>query len=367
MNKEDLLIDELLESYKETLSRDKRKEVELRRKVLINEIKESSPAKLLKRIEQEVTSEDASHINEADNDLLIFTGIDIDDLLVHWLENGECLIEGYLFRGAGPKAERLLFEILDSRFTDGHYFAIEYLAWCKSDRAVQQFVQWKKEPPGWSRNFQVPDSQFSICAGWEIDENNQKRMLYSEKCFALDIAFFETDPSNAVTCPLCQRPLLHLQLEKGILDDAIPEGAGFDTLRIPLCNICCRFDYGSMSVLRDGKLNLDLENLYKEDVPKWIKQSPILCGDLILKREAEPRDAYFAAAEWSKYKHTQLGGYPTWIQNPEHLICTTCRRSMFFILQFEEEETFNDSAEDTYYVFLCTFCKDRFYVTQQFT
>lgn len=82
-------------------------------------------------------------------------------------------------------------------------------------------------------------------------------MLYSEKCYAMDIAFFETDPASTMACPLCQRPILYLQLEQGILNDIIPETAGFEVLRLPFCNLCCRFDYASMSVLQEGKLFVD--------------------------------------------------------------------------------------------------------------
>lgn len=158
MNKEDLLIDELIETYARTLLRSERKDIESRRLVLFTEIAESCPARLLKRIEREVESEHASHINELVNDLLIFTKIDIDSLLVHWLEHDEVTPESFLFRGAGPKAERALFEILNTEFWNGHYFALESLAWCRSKQAVQQFVQWKNNPPTWSKNFHFPVS-----------------------------------------------------------------------------------------------------------------------------------------------------------------------------------------------------------------
>lgn len=367
MNKEDSLIDELLETYKEYIPRSERVEVEERRKVLLSQLESSHPAKLLDRIKLEVRSKDAYYIKDLANDILLYSQINIDDLLVDWMENGAMCVSSHLFRDAGPKASEALFKQIENNDSKLEFSCVTHLAWLDDKRAVKQFALWKNQPPHWSKEYYLPIDQFSRFAGWELDENSEKRMLYSTKCFALDVAFLETDPADAEACHLCQRPLLHLQIPAGFLDEVIPEAFGFEILRIPFCNICCRYEYGSMSVLQDGKLVLDLENLYKADVPKWMKKSPKLYGDIILKRETQSRDPLFAVEDGAKYKQSQVGGFPTWVQDPEYLKCPTCKQLMFFILQFTEEEIFDRPGEDTFYVFFCTFCKDRFYVTQQFT
>ncbi len=361
---ENSLIDELISSYENNNNRDEWLAREERRVELFKQLKPSAHRKIIESIRKEILDDQGSPI-EIVNDLLVFTDIDIDDLLVFWYEETESPMEGYLFRGAGVRTEKLLLETIN-KFPENLDSAIELYAWCKSNDAFNHFVEWKTKPPKGSKSLLAPFDYYTTLAGWELNEHNQKRLLFSPVCHALDIALFETDPSTIAKCLLCDRPMLRLQLVPNVIADVIPD-ASEETIHLPFCNLCCRFDLGSMSVLKDGMMEIDTENIYKDTVPDWIKEDDILCGDLILKTNAQPRDPYFAASPWCKYRHSQLGGFPTWIQDPEFLECPTCTRRMFFFMQFQEEEVFPDQRDATFHFFFCTQCKDRFYVNQQFT
>lgn len=362
---ENSLIDELIASYENNNNREEWLAREERRVELFKQLKPSAHRKLNEAIEKQIVDDNYS-MNEMLNDLLIFTDFNIDSLLKFWIENGEVNLSGYLFRGAESQTEELLFKLINDDFSDRTIFALEYLPWCNSSKAFNQFVEWKKRPPKWSKRLNAPIEDYPEVAGWELDDKYNKRLLYSQLCHALNIAFIQTDESTSDKCPLCDRPLIRLQLVPYAVAELI-QGFGIETIHMPFCNLCSRFDLGSMSVLKDGMMKIDTENIYKDTVPDWIKEDDNLSGDLILKKDAQSRDPYFAAPEWSKYRHSQLGGFPTWIQHPEHQKCPTCSKRMFFFLQFQEEEVFADQRDATFHFFYCTLCKDRFYVNQQFT
>lgn len=364
---ENSIIDELIASYENNNNRDEWQAREERRVELFKLLQPSAYRKLNEAIKQQIVDGSYS-MNEMLNDLLIFTDFNIDSLLKFWLENSEVNLSSYLFRGAGRQTEELLFEIFNEDFSDNTLLALEYLPWCSSDNALNQFVEWKKRPPKWNRRLHAPIEEYPEVAGWELDDNNDKRLLYSPLCHALNIAFIPTDELTSDKCPLCARPFIRLQLVPNVIADVIPGAAANGTVYMPFCNLCCRFNLGSISVLKDGKIKIDTENIYKDTVPDWIKEDNKLSGDLILKKDAQSRDPYFAAPEGSKYRHSQLGGFPTWIQHPKHQKCPTCTKRMFFFMQYEEEEeVFSDYRIATFHFFFCTQCKDRFYVKQQFT
>ncbi|MCW5823083.1 MAG: hypothetical protein KIT34_09790 [Cyanobacteria bacterium TGS_CYA1] len=366
MNNDISIIEELIASYQPINDREKRLTVEERREQLFKRIPTDLYAKLNQAIRQEISASNFN-IQELLNDLLIFTEIKIDDLLLFWLETLDSNLYGFLFRDASDETEDKLFSVFSSNFSDENLYLLEYLPWCKSQRAFEQFVEWKKNPPNWNKRLHIPIHQYTEIAGWELDEYNQKRLLFSPICYELDIDYRRFSSSENSKCPLCLRSLLHLQLTPTAIAEIVPGSLFKSHVQLPFCNLCCRFNFGSLSLLKDEKVKIDTRNIYKGEVPDWIKKEKELVGNLVLKTERKVRNPYFAAPMWSKYKHSQLGGFPTWIQNPDYLRCPTCNQKMFFFMQFQEEEVFSDQYDGTFHFFLCTKCKDRFYVKQQFT
>ena len=71
--------------------------------------------------------------------------------------------------------------------------------------------------------------------------------------------------------------------------------------------------------------------------------------------EMEPRSPHFADGWTSDAPLSQVGGLPSWIQDPEYPSCPKCQRRMKFFGQISNEEI-EDYSEGIYYMFLCSDC-----------
>lgn len=365
MSDSDSLVERLLGTYG-YLERDERKENEALQENLIQRIVETDYQSLESKLKQLISTKKIVNVDlalDVIGDLLTYAKIDINPYLVLFFEVAKEYLPGSLFRAANAETKRLLKTRLD---TDNHH-ALSALAWCADEFAANQFFRWKMKPPiWWQPEVHMEIDSCTYDAGWELDDFGGVRLLYSPNCFGIDAALMrETDENSAEACTICQRPLYRIKIESGLLNEILPVKADFQALTIPFCDLCCRWE--TLSKLEGDKVEVDFENLYNEDVPKWIKKWDKLGGTFILKRDSQARNPFFAVDQMMlRYKRSQLGGHPTWIQNPEYPKCVSCKKSMYFIMQLEGEEVFPENNDMTYYVFFCTECKDRFTVTQQF-
>ncbi|WP_342533816.1 hypothetical protein MKY08_15750 [Lysinibacillus sp. FSL M8-0337] len=107
---------------------------------------------------------------------------------------------------------------------------------------------------------------------------------------------------------------------------------------------------------------MELDN---DGVPVWSRynQKPAYLPEIeelnssieIIPRLAlahEPQSPYYAALCTMSQLNSQIGGYPSWVQDPTYPLCPCCEQRMRFIGQIDYAD-FDEYAEGIFYMFVC--------------
>ena len=226
------------------------------------------------------------------------------------------------------------------------------LAWIGTENVIDFFVSSSKEKPNWTKNLYFLPISYAGIAGWTIDKNNQKRSLVNSNVISLtsDSELFdeekelETFKERKDECQFCKNKLTTcFELEMNS-DNYKTE---FST-----CLLCSCYNPFFMIVGENGKSSWHEKNEKWKHLTNDNKLEPIETN--IFQISTEKRKPEYVISQFVSISKSQIGGFPTWVQNFEYLDCPDCNQKMNYIGQIDMEDL-ND--EGIYYFHHCTDCK----------
>ncbi|MFJ7405023.1 MULTISPECIES: DUF1963 domain-containing protein [unclassified Lysinibacillus] len=301
--------------------------------------------------------------------LVCYRDDNISDALPELIERG-LFDNPILFKDASQGIRNLLLEQVKWD-DDNRNHLLLVLGWIGDTVVTEQFREWHMQPPTWSEQLFVTPETYALDGGWELTPDGERRDLINHLCYAIRQADQQLDnlnedhhahflESSHSTCPWCNRKLTKL------MDVATTHPAlkylhlQMENLQVITCDVC-----GSFSTIY-----MELDN---HGVPVWSRhnQEPDYLPDIDdLSSEAEtvpslvlshePQSPYYAAVWTMSQLDSQIGGHPSWVQEPEYPLCPCCERRMQFIGQIDYAD-FDKYAEGIFYMFICP--KDRMTAT----
>ena len=334
-----------------------------------------APAKPIDQIYTELTGEQAAALaayacaligseqEEDAQDIIVclsaYTEVCLEEALLGLIGCGS-LWESSAFRRATPAVrDELLAQVeVDA---DNRRDIVMALAWIGDSVVVERFGEWRSEPPKWRKDVYGRPVDCSREAGWELDQEGQRRELFIESCVALEQGTSEENGSFQVAspideeCPCCGSRLTALldfaPAACGLVDTpALPE-----RLQIITCEACSDSPgsiYGRLDELGAGHWHTKNADIEAPDAGSELP-TPLTVNSLVLGAQ---RSAFHATSESHPTSFSQLGGHPTWVHDNAYPRCPDCDETMLFIAQVQRSEI-QDDADGFFYGFLCAGCR----------
>lgn len=315
------------------------------------------------RLETMIESGDESQTTVVESilsDLLLYAPFDLDPLISKLISITEFV--GYsILRGGARYTKEELYRQLPTNPN----FALIGLAWVGDEETVDQFSKWRAASPIWAEKLHCPAYQYSYEAGWELTPDNRKRELFFRTCFGLRRSpptESAVDPSEK--CASCHRALFYLNVKSVLLETAFRIPVPSAELIIPFCDLCTRISETVLEIQPSGPAKISVENLTTTQVPDWFFSADDAGGSLDVLLDEDARDPFYAAQSFSRSTCSQLGGFPTWLQDAEYPRCETCMRTMNFLMQIDSDE-FEELYPGTFYFFKCDVCTAKLSLLKQ--
>jgi len=159
-------------------------------------------------------------------------------------------------------------------------------------------------------------------------------------------------PSKCGWCSRTLTVLLDLDLSHQTLSFFDISGT---RLRISTCDVCTCYGTIFTEVDWDGCSEWSTQNQKPQYLPGDSENWERLPSRRLVLSKSE-RGVYNAADWRIPISRSQIGGYPTWIQDAEYPKCPVCSRRMRFVAQIAREDL-EEHGEGAYYMFLCQSCK----------
>ncbi|WP_342565388.1 DUF1963 domain-containing protein [Paenibacillus sp. FSL R7-0345] len=273
---------------------------------------------------------------------------------------------GFLYKDAPADIRDLLLEQVD---TDAEHrnFLLLALSWIGDEVVVQRFRDWREQAPDWADELYAAPEKYANEAGWELTAEGERRDLFYRNNYAVEnpppssAAVYPDEPAGSFLsesghrCEWCGNPLtmlMDIHAEHTAVKRLPVIG---QRLQVQTCIICSCYgpvymELDSMHGARWSAFNQKPDYLPESD-PNEESREYLSAGKQFRIAE-KPRNTYYAA-EWTLEPWaSQLGGYPTWIQDAEYPVCPCCSQSMHFIGQLDWEAV-EKYGEGIYYMFLC--------------
>lgn len=293
-------------------------------------------------------------------ELVAFKNTDLTKLHEFMLENSE-YFPGMLFKNAKSHIVKDLLQRLNEDVKNRNLI-LQALAWAGDENVVAKFFEWSSSPPSWGNEFYCPVSKLSQDAGWIINHTKKKKKLFLEKCYPLLLNENMKNASDVpvctpseISCKWCNGKLTNLFIFD--LNNPIFEFLPFEgnKLTIATCEVCVTWvNPIFMEVSNAGEVSWSICN---EKIDK-ISLDPLNYMRMPMNKlymSKEPRAVDYAA-NWSlPTTFSQIGGMPTWIQDPAYPDCPKCKNTMVFIAQIAKED-FKTNDEGMYYNHICFTC-----------
>jgi hypothetical protein len=274
----------------------------------------------------------------------------------------EMFYPGELYRGADAAARDQLIELVEQDHKNRNHLLIA-LAWIGDETVQQRFAEWQQSPPEWSSSLHVPPSDYTLEAGWFLTKARQRQNVYSNECYELiespsGAASNEDEPVQVITphpgkCGWCGRQLVCL-FDFNLSDSRLNFlGLSGLRLRIAMCERCTCFapiftEFDTQGNLRWSSENQPLSFNGNEDDGWTLPQQQLVLGN--------PRRTPFEAHPFVLEEGaSQIGGYPSWLQDAEYPKCPKCSQPMLFVGQVQTSDL-GEPAEGVTYAFLCSDC-----------
>jgi hypothetical protein len=237
------------------------------------------------------------------------------------------------------------------------------LAWIGDEVVQNAFAEWRRNPPAWTEELHVAPHEYAVQAGWELMASGARRDLFHPMAFPL----VRPDDPTAVdgpvkvgfecpeSCGWCRQQLTALP-DLDLSSPALrPLGFVGTRLRMMTCHACTCFGPVFTDVDFDGAAKWSRANTRPGFLPDH--SSAWDCfpeGRLLLS--AEPRH-FLESASWllPGVSGSQIGGYPTWIQDAEYFDCPSCSQQMPFVGQIDFGDC-TQCGEGIYHMFCCRNC-----------
>ncbi len=225
------------------------------------------------------------------------------------------------------------------------------LAWIRSDSVKRDFSLWADKRPEWAHAVRWDLAKIPRYAGWEVDKDGATRELMTPHCHLLLPS--EEQESGDVPCriplnqqcPKCRSAMSWL-FDFSLLPSAVLQPFGNAPTKVLCCFHCSVFEPFYASYLNPGD-------------PVYLHSGCSHFDDLAdyppsMRRLADKVVSPFSLAGCFPVEDTTaLGGIPAWVQQPDFLLCHSCKRSMKFLAQFDGSGM---KEEGTFYSFYCPDC-----------
>jgi hypothetical protein len=315
----------------------------------------------------------ANHTPEADDaaleiakELAAFTDADLSQIQEALLAAEE-YYPAHLFRGASPRIARSLIARLGRRgegeTSPGRFnLMLQAMAWAGTDEVACAFAGWRAHSPEWRAQLYIPPENYAHCAGWELDAAGGARKLFLHKCYPLlartdgmAVGPVSTALELPEACQWCGRPLTALFAFD--LDDQRLACIPFRGRRLTIatCLLCTAFcDRLYMRAGPDGETRWHAGSRIPDNLPKdgngWQTLPANRLG--ISDKARLPHHA----VDWClPTTFSQVGGLPSWIQEPAYRRCPECRKAFVFVAQLAVEDV-DAWGEGIYYALMCPDC-----------
>lgn len=300
--------------------------------------------------------------------LVCYRDDNISDVLPELIEC-ELFYNPILFKNASQDIRDQILERVEFD-EDNRNHLLLVLGWIGDTVVIDQVREWQTQQPKWAEQLFVPPEHYTLDGGWELTPDGVRRDLVNHICYAIRQAEQQNDDlyeehyarfleTSLSTCPWCKRKLTKL------MDVATTHPAlqyldlPMENLQLVTCDSCGGYN----------KIYMELDNL---GVPVWSRynQEPEYLPDLddvnstetpaSLVLSSEPQSPFYAAVWTLSQLDSQIGGHPSWVQDPEYPVCPCCERRMQFIGQIDYAD-FDEYGEGIFYMFICP--KDRITAT----
>jgi hypothetical protein len=290
---------------------------------------------------------------------------EIENILLHLslFSSGECLKDLYpkliekqlfyppeIYKHADSNiADKLIQFIESGKYNNNHLLIC--LAWIGTKNVIDFFVYSSNKKPKWTKNLYVLPIDYADQAGWVIDKNGEKRMLINrnikvlknttglnEKPFGLS-TFIQLEEK----CPFCN----------GNLTKVFSTQLKNKTVEFATCMLCNCYNPVFMNINKDGKSSWHEKNIRWEHLDDSMEMEPI--KENTLRITDENRNPEYTISQFIEISKSQIGGFPTWIQDAEYLNCPNCGYKMDFIGQIDMEDV-KEYGEGIYYFQYCKSC-----------
>ena len=288
--------------------------------------------------------------------LAAFTQANLNAYFREWLSYDDLDNDSYMpfHRAPTDVRDRLLERVEDD--AENRNCILQCLAWIGDDVVVERFAHWRNSPPPWRSSLYIEPEEYAHEAGWELTAEDQRRNLYFPQCFHLEMkstgsceALRVVDERND-TCPNCALPLTNL-FDVDLKATGLSDNGSF---RVVTCECCTAYStiFGYMD--SKGNAHLSAKNIppawLPDDVSEW-RRLPVNS-----MRQGNLRSPLFAADPFLPVSFSQLGGYPTWIQDAEYPLCPQCSHTMMFLAQLDYADI-EQYGEGIIYAFICPECR----------
>lgn len=227
------------------------------------------------------------------------------------------------------------------------------LAWIGTPNVMDFFVAASLHKPDWTKELYVLPKEYADQAGWIIHEDKRKRSLINRDVVVFARQNFddgneiqsETFVERTEVCKFCGNNLTTV-FKTVIEASPIP----FST-----CLLCAGYEPFYLRVdneddIRWHDANKKWEHFDKHDMQiEKIRENTLV----ITNEERRPE---FTISQFVAISKSQIGGYPTWVQDADYLNCPDCHQKMQYIGQVDMEDV-EDYNEGIYYFHYCEKCR----------
>jgi hypothetical protein len=332
---------------------------------LYEKLTEPEVSRLIQHVLDNMGSSDNEAASEIAKELAAFTDADLTQIQRASL-NINKYYPGYIFRGASSNTASELIDRLGPATERQHdtvkvSHILEALAWAGTNNVLSKFAEWREQPPHWRSLLYIPPEHYAHCAAWELEGSSQMRKLFLGKCYPLiksegsDIGPVTTCMPIEESCKWCGGPLTSIfafDLTNALLDFIPFLGS---KLTIATCEVCSTVgDHLYMKVGPDG------EALWfaGSERPKYLPKDSGTWNRLpanVLSVSPKPRLLHHAVDWCLPTTCSQIGGMPSWIDDPAHDQCPECGKGFVFVAQLAIEDV-DAWGEGIYYALLCPDC-----------
>ncbi len=268
---------------------------------------------------------------------------------------------GIVYHGAEPEIAKKIIEGIADNEARNHMLLA--LSWIGDESVRKAFHDWRATPPAWADQLYVPPHAYAEEAGWEFTPNGGRQDLFRPECYPLVSPEQGSSDSNAVgvttaddsNCSWCGRQLTCLlDVQQSAAAQYLPQMEE-GRLRIVTCDVCTCYGTVFTNVAFDGTATWHTLNTRPDYLPDdssdWGRH-PV--NPLVL---ADNRHPWQESVDWllPGVSFSQIGGFPTWVQDAQFPRCVECDQSMFFVVQLDNEDI-QDCGEGIYFMFLCREC-----------